>query len=151
MKHSTQCADLIRKSEGCKLCAYPDPGTGAEPFTCGWGATGPDVTPRTVWTQAQADARLEADLAKVDAQVNAMIGNAPTTQGQFDALVDFAYNAGAHNLQTSTLLRKHLAGDHAGAQQQFARWVYAGGKILPGLVKRRASEAALYGAKHDIP
>lgn len=151
MKHSTLCTDLTRKSEGCKLKAYPDPGTGAEPWTVGFGHTGPDVTPSTIWTQSRADDQLEADLAKAAAQVNDMIGNAPTTQGQFDAMCDFAYNAGPHNLSTSTLLKKHLAGDHAGAQAQFARWIYAGGKILPGLIKRRASEAALYGAKHDLP
>ncbi len=66
------------------------------------------------------------------------------TQAQFDAMVGFAFNCGEAALKSSTLLKKHLAGDHAGAAKEFARWNKGGGKVLPGLVKRRAAEAALY-------
>lgn len=71
-----------------------------------------------------------------------MIGTAPTTAHQFDALVSFHYNTGA--IARATLTRKHLAGDHAGAAREFARWNRAGGRVLKGLVRRRAAEAELY-------
>ena len=140
---------LVRQFEGCArqradglLEAYPDPGTGGEPWTIGWGATGPGIGPGTMWTQAQADARLAADLARHAADVAAAIGTAPTTQGQFDALVSFHYNTGA--IARATLTRRHVAGDAAGAAGEFARWNRAGGRVLRGLTRRRAAEAALY-------
>ncbi|HSG56587.1 MAG TPA: lysozyme [Paracoccaceae bacterium] len=132
----------IKHFEGCRLSAYPDPGTGGDPWTIGWGATGAGIAPGTVWTQDQADARLVADVARHAADVVQVIGKAATTQGQFDALVSFHYNTGA--IGKATLTRLHVAGDHAGAARQFARWVFAGGRILPGLVRRREAEAALY-------
>ena len=91
------------------------------------------------------DDRLAKDVASFAAKVSAVIGGAPTSQNQFDAMVSFAYNVGVTNLANSTLLRLHKAGDFAGAQQQFGRWNKAAGKVLPGLTKRRAAEAALYG------
>lgn len=149
---------LIQQFEGCarrradgRYEAYPDPGTGAAPWTIGWGATGPDhfaaapgarIGPGTVWTGAQCTARLEADLARYAADVAKAIGKAPTSQAQFDALTSFHYNTGA--IARASLTRKHVAGDHAGAAREFARWVRAGGRTLPGLVRRRAAEAALY-------
>jgi len=66
------------------------------------------------------------------------------TQGQFDALVSFAFNLGIGALAKSTLLKKHLVGDYAGAAREFAKWKFGGGKVLAGLVKRRAAEARLY-------
>jgi lysozyme len=66
------------------------------------------------------------------------------SQSQFDAIVSFAFNVGEQALAKSTLLKKHLAGDYAGAAKEFARWTRGGGKVLAGLVKRRAAEAALY-------
>ncbi|GGD57064.1 glycoside hydrolase family protein [Erythrobacter arachoides] len=146
---------LIKQFEGCArqrgdgtVEAYPDPGTGGAPWTIGWGATGRDhvhsgrIARGTVWTQAQCDARLEADLARYAAEVAAALGNAPTSQGQFDALVSFHYNTGA--IARATLTRRHKAGDHAGAAQEFARWCHAGGKVMRGLVRRRVAEASLY-------
>jgi GH24 family phage-related lysozyme (muramidase) len=67
------------------------------------------------------------------------------TQNQFDALVSFAYNVGTGALSGSTLLKKHNAGEYLEAQEQFLRWDKAAGKVLAGLIKRRAHEAALYG------
>lgn len=136
---------LVKRFEGCRLAAYPDPGTGGDPWTIGWGATGKGIGPDTVWTQVQADVRLEADLARHAADVLRAIGKAPTSQHQFDALVSFHYNTGA--IGKATLTRLHIAGDHGGAAQQFARWVHAGGKVLAGLVRRREAEAALYLAQ----
>ena len=145
---------LIQRFEGCARAradgsfeAYPDPGTGADPWTIGWGSTGPDIGAQTVWSKAQCDTRLVRDVGRFAAQIAALIGPAPTTQNQFDALVCFAYNLGVGALKGSTLLRRHLAGDTAGAAGEFAKWVRAGGRVLPGLVKRRAAEAALYAAQ----
>jgi GH24 family phage-related lysozyme (muramidase) len=142
---------LIKQFEGCARLrrdglveAYPDPGTGADPWTIGWGSTGAGIARGTVWTQQQCDARLEQDLACYAAQVHEAIGDVPTTQAQFDALVSFHYNTGA--IRRATLTRKHVAGDFAGAAREFARWSRAGGRILKGLVRRRAAEAALYNA-----
>ena len=140
---------LVKRFEGCarrrddgQYEAYPDPGSGGAPWTIGWGATGPGIGPGTVWAQAQCDTRLEADLARHAAEVAQAIGGAPTTQAQFDALVSFHYNTGA--IGRATLTRRHKGGDYAGAAREFARWNRAGGRVLPGLTRRRAAEAALY-------
>lgn len=140
---------LINQFEGCarrrsdgRFEAYPDPGTGAEPWTIGWGATGMGIQRGTVWTQAECDARLEADLARHAAEVARALGDAPTSQAQFDALVSFHYNTGA--IARATLTRLHKTGDFTGAELEFGKWVHAGGKRLSGLVRRRAAEAALY-------
>jgi len=141
--------ELIKRFEGCARIrrdglveAYPDPGTGREPWTIGWGATGGGIVRGTVWTQAQCDARLEADLARYAGEVAAAIGDAPTSGAQFDAMVSFHYNTGA--IRRATLTRKHCAGDFAGAASEFARWNKAGGRELKGLSNRRAAEAELY-------
>lgn len=144
-------AALIKRWEGCakrradgRFEAYPDPGSAdGHPWTVGWGATGPDVMPGTIWTQAECDARFDRDLTRYAAEVAAAIGAAPTTQGQFDALVSFHYNTGA--IAKATLTRRHVAGDFAGARDEFGKWVHNDGKVLRGLVRRRAEEAELYG------
>ncbi len=140
---------LIKRFEGCakvrsdgRVEAYPDPGTGGAPWTIGWGATGPGIEKGTVWTQDACDARLKADLERYARQVSAALGDAPTSQLQFDALVSFHYNTGA--ISSATLTRKHRAGDFEGAAEEFARWCYAGGRVMRGLARRRAAEAALY-------
>lgn len=140
---------LIKRFEGCARVrgdglveAYPDPGSGGDPWTIGWGATGAGIAPGTVWTQAQCDARLEADLVRYAGEVAAAIGAASTSEAQFDALVSFHYNTGA--ISRATLTRKHCAGDYAGAAREFARWNKAGGRVLKGLSNRRAAEAELY-------
>lgn len=140
---------LIKQFEGCarrrpdgRFEAYPDPGTGAEPWTIGWGATGKGIQRGTIWTQAECDARLERDLARYAAEVARAIGNAPTRQNQFDALVSFHYNTGA--IARATLTKLHKTGNFKGAEAEFNKWVHAGGKRLNGLARRRAAEAALY-------
>lgn len=153
MTPSDKCTALVKQFEGCEkkqgngtFKAYPDPASGGAPWTVGFGATGPDIHRGTIWTRAQCDARLADDLAKFSAGVSAAIGDAPTTQHQFDALVSFAYNAGLANLKSSTLLKKHKAGDYAGAAAEFGKWNHAAGKVLAGLTKRRVAEAALYAS-----
>jgi lysozyme len=145
---------LIKRFEGCgtklpdgRLKAYPDPATHGGPWTIGWGSTGADVKPGTIWTQKQADDRLANDVARFAAKVAGLLAGPPTTQAQFDALVSLAYNIGVANLASSTLLRLHNAGNRAAAAEQFARWNKAAGKVLAGLTRRRAAEASVYLGK----
>ena len=153
MTPSPDCIKLVQEFEGCArkrpdgtIEAYPDPASGGDPWTIGWGTTGPDVKKGVVWTQKQCDDRFTAHLAEFAEKVSKILGSTPTTQRQFDAMVSFAYNLGPGNLASSTLLKKHKAGDHAGAAAEFAKWNKAAGRILPGLVRRRAAEAALYAS-----
>lgn len=134
---------LMHEFEGCKLTAYPDPGSAdGKPWTIGWGSTGAGIGPGTVWTQDQADARFENDLVSYGDEVSKVIGDAPTTQDQFDALVAFHYNTG--KISSATLTKKHIARDYEGAAKEFGKWVYNDGKVMKGLVRRREAEANLY-------
>lgn len=151
LRPSKACLDLIKSFERCerkrsdgKLEAYPDPGSGGDPWTIGWGSTGKDIRKGTVWTQQQADERFAAHVDEFAAKVRGLIGGADTTQNQFDAMVSFAYNVGTANLAGSTLLRKHREGDYARAAAEFGRWNKAAGKVLAGLTRRREAEAAMY-------
>ena len=136
--------ETIKRFEGCRLEAYPDPASGGDPWTIGVGATGPGIRKGVVWTQEQADARLKDDVARFAQGVSALIKTAPTTQGQFDALVSLSFNIGLQALKESTLLRMHIDADYTGAAGQFPRWTRAAGKVMPGLVKRRAAEQRIY-------
>lgn len=135
-----EASDLLIKKitefEGFSNTAYRCP---AGKWTCGIGHTS-GVTATTTCTRKEAEQWLKEDLAHVEAYVNTI--EQVRTQGQYDALVDFAYNLGLGNLKQSTLLRKIKEGAPTGdIQEQFRRWVYAGGKVLKGLVKRREWEA----------
>ena len=135
-----EASDLLIKKitefEGFSNTAYRCP---AGKWTCGIGHTS-GVTATTTCTRKEAEQWLKEDLAPVEAYVNTI--EQVRTQGQYDALVDFAYNLGLGNLKSSTLLRKIKAGASTeDIQEQFRRWVYAGGKKLKGLVKRREWEA----------
>lgn len=154
LEASENCAALIAKWEGMakklpdgRYHAYPDPGTGGAPWTIGLGSTGPDIGPNTIWTRGQCLQRFHADLDKFAHKVAEMIGDAPTTQGQFDAMVSLAYNIGVGAFGGSTLLRKHKAGDYEGTAAEFGRWTRAAGKIMQGLVNRRRDERAIYEGK----
>lgn len=133
-----------------RVQAYPDPGTGGAPWTIGFGSTtdeeGKPIKPGTIWTRQKAERRFVQHLGQFERDVIAALGSAvhATSQAQFDALVSFAYNVGGANLRSSTLLRKHKAGDYAGAAAEFARWNRAAGRVMAGLTRRRAAEAALY-------
>jgi len=142
---------ITRDAEGCRLTAYPDPGTGGAPWTCGWGTTGPDVRPGTVWTQAYADFRLMQGVSKAAARVRAAV-KIELTREEFIALTDFTYNVGAGNFEHSTLLAKLNAGDIEGAAHEFLKWDKAAGHVLGGLLKRRHAEMAefLLGANFTV-
>lgn len=129
---------LIRQFEGCRLTPYLCP---AGVWTCGWGSTGPDVFPGRPWTQAYADQRLESDALKF---ARATLALCPELSGDaLAAIADFAYNLGVGRLRASTLRRRVNAGDWEGAAAELQKWVRGGGRVLPGLVRRRLAEAAL--------
>lgn len=151
---------LIKRKETLRLVAYADPQTGAEPWTVGWGATGPGIGPGTVWTRSQSDQRLVADVCHREDILRQAV-TVPLTQGQFDALVSILYNVGAgranvpgkrgrdgiitlRNGNPSTLLRKLNAGDYDGARAQFLLWVSPGSNVEHGLTIRREEELALW-------
>lgn len=146
MSATSKALALIKQFEGCRLKAYPDPGTGGDPWTVGWGATGPDIHPGTVWTQDQADNRLLLDVTRFARGVSKLI-TVPVTEGQLAACISISYNIGLRAFGGSTLLRLLNSGDYAGASGQFARWSKAGGKVLPGLVRRRSAERALFDGR----
>lgn len=110
-------------------------------LTCGWGSTGADVFPGVPWTQEHADRRLELDAIKF---ARGTLALCPTLSGEaLCAIADFAYNLGLGRLKASTLRRCINAGEVMGAKGELAKWVRGGGRVLPGLVLRRAAEASL--------
>lgn len=160
MRTSQAGLALIKSFESCakdigggRFEAYPDPAPGNNglPVTIGWGSTrdfqGNPIKLGTVWTQSQCDRKKAEDMAAFEREVRDILGDAETSQHQFDALVSFAYNLGGSALRNSTLMRLHKAGNYASAQKQFARWNRAGGQVLRGLTRRRAAEAKLYGGE----
>jgi len=140
LKTNARGLSLIKEYEGLRLRAYPDPGSGGDPWTIGYGHTS-NVHPGQVCTDAQAEAFLVADVAGSERSVARLVA-IDLTSNQFSALVSFEYNTGS--LEGSTLLRCVNQRAFAVAVAQFARWVYADGQILPGLVTRRAAEAHLF-------
>jgi lysozyme len=130
---------LITTYEGLRLEAYKDP---VGVWTICYGST-KNVQPGQVATLQECENRLGADAEEAANAVRKYVQH-PITQEQFDALVDFTFNLGAGNFKNSTLLRKLNAGDCYGAAEEFRRWVYAGGQVLPGLQKRREAEYELF-------
>lgn len=130
---------IVKESEGLELKAYVCP---AGILTIGYGSTGPHVKPGMVITEARAEELLREDLARFEAAVAKLCP--VSTENQFSAMVSLAFNIGEKAFADSTLRRKHNAGDFGGAAAEFGRWNRGGGKVLPGLTKRRAKEAALY-------
>jgi lysozyme len=142
VKLSQKGIELIKQFEGYSSKAYPDPATGGAPWTIGYGTT-KGVKPGMVITAQQAEKMLRDDVAKFESGVSSLI-TAPTTQGQFDAMVSLAYNIGLGNFGKSTLLKKHNSRCYTCAADQFRVWNRANGKVMNGLTKRRAAERQVY-------
>ena len=140
--YSDQGLALTKSFEGLHLKSYQDC---AGIWTIGYGHTGPSVSSGQAISETQAERLLQGDLAEAAACVNHAV-QASISQGQFDAMVDFCFNAGRGNFTQSTLLRKINGGDSQGAAAQFALWIHAGGEVVPGLMRRRSAEAALFMA-----
>jgi lysozyme len=146
VKLSDAGVDLIKGFEGYhrslpdgRCIAYKCP---AGVWTLGWGAT-VGIKPGMIWTRDEAEAALRRELATFEAGVVRLV-TVPLNQNEYDALVSFAYNCGLGALQKSTILRKLNANDRIGAADAFGMWTKGGGRVLPGLVRRRKAEAALF-------
>lgn len=139
MEISIDGINIIKTFEGLFLKSYLCP---AKIWTIGWGST-KGVKRGMVITVQEAEQRLLDDIAPIENYLNNL--GIDLNQNQFDALCSFIFNLGVGNFSSSTLLKliKKNKND-PNIKNQFNRWVYAGGKILPGLVKRRKVEGDLY-------
>lgn len=139
--------DFIKSHELLRLDAYLCP---AGVPTIGWGSTRGVAMGMRI-TEEQAEARLRDDLAKAETVVRKTRPN--FTRGQYDALVSLAFNIGAPAYGSSTMKECVEEGKWAKAAKQFDRWIYARDPktkrpvVLPGLVKRRAAERAMFEGK----
>ena len=136
MRASQKLIDHIKKSESCVLTAYQD---SAGIWTIGYGHTA-GVKKGDRITAYQAEQFLKEDLHKFEAMADKC--RMLTTQGRYDAVLDFIYNCGPANFNSSTL-KKYIESNRKvwEIQEQFLRWVNAGGRKLGGLVSRRIWEA----------
>lgn len=134
---------LTESFEGYSETAYPDPVSGAEPYTICWGHVA-GVRPGDTATRAQCEAWLLTDVQTVCDAINRDCTWPGVTQEEFDALTDFGFNLGVAALEGSTLWRLLMAGDLAGADAQFQRWDLAGGHVVRGLLNRRQAEQRLF-------
>lgn len=145
MRMSEEGLHVLKYYESCRLAAYPDPATGGEPITIGWGITYPGLKLGDTITQARADEMLIDRLAEeFEPGIEALLAR-PALQLQFDAMVCWSYNVGLGAAKPSTLMRLFNTGasDEAVADQ-FLRWDKAAGKSMWGLRRRRAAERALF-------
>lgn len=139
MKASEKAYSLMRQFEGLRLTAYRCP---AGVWTVGYGHTS-GVVPGMTITKEQAEEFLMRDIVTAENIVNAECRN--LRQCQFDALVSFVFNVGGGNFRKSTLLKKiKVNPNDYSIMDEFLRWVYAKGAVLPGLQKRRLVEMRLY-------
>lgn len=142
-RHINQAGlDLIKEFEGFRGNAYRDV-VGA--WTIGYGHTKTARSGMSI-TREQGEALLRKDLAEAEAAV-ARLAKVSLTDNEHAALVSFTFNLGQGALSGSTLLRRLNAGDKAGASKEFGRWVYAGGRKLNGLVRRREAERRLFSSE----
>jgi lysozyme len=144
MKMTEEGLALIRQYEGFRGKAYRDP---VGIWTIGYGHTSsagaPEVTPGLVISRDEAAAILVRDVAKFADGVRREV-KTPLNDAQFSALVSFAYNVGLGAFKKSSVLAAINANDFEAVPRRLNLWVKAGGHVLPGLVKRRAAEGALF-------
>jgi lysozyme len=170
VKTNAIAISIIKDAEGLELNAYPDPGSSlgqhcrrlglrmheyrnikdweslsGAPWTIGWGYTGMDVRPGTVWTVSQAEAAFQHSLAEKELLVGEIFDDCAINENQFSALVSFAYNnrfSALRALHRAACASGHFNPDHLLAELK--GYVFAGGKIMRGLTARRAREAWLF-------
>ena len=139
MKASVDAYELIKQFEGLRLEAYLCP---AGIWTIGYGHTS-GVSPNSFITIQEADEYLHRDVATIEMQLNKL--NLSLRECQWDAIVSFVFNVGIGNFKASTLLAKiRINPDDNSIIDEFLRWVYANGKVMRGLQKRRLTEMKLY-------
>jgi lysozyme len=139
---SEEGISLIKKFEGCELRSYQD---AVDVWTVGYGHT-KDVKPGQMITKEEAEEMLIEELTEYCSYVETAV-EVPLHQNQFDALVSWTYNLGPTNLNSSTMLKKLNAGEYEDIPEQIKRWNKAGGKVLPGLERRRLAESLLFEGK----
>ena len=141
-EYSAAGMNLTKEFEGLRLEAYQDC---AGIWSIAYGHTGTDVHAGRRVTEPEAVELLAADLRDAIQCVNqAVHKDVELAQHQFDALVDFCFNVGRHSFQLSSLLGYVNQEDFASAAHQFSLWVNVDMRPVPGLVRRRAAEAALF-------
>ncbi len=140
--YSDSALEMTENFEGLRLTAYQDV---KGVWTIGYGHTGPEVRDGMTISQAQAETYLRSDLLTAVIAVERDVKQ-PLSQGQFDALVDFAFNVGATALEHSTLLRLLNAGNYADVALEFDKWDHAGATVVAGLLRRRQAERAEFAA-----
>ena len=140
MKISQAGVDLIKHFEGFSAKPYLCPG---QVVTIGYGSTRNITMETSTITEAQGHDLLMDDLVRFENAVHRLCP-VPLTQCQYDALVSFSFNLGSGALQSSTLRRKLMREDYLGAADEFPRWVFAAGRRLTGLVRRREAERTLF-------
>ena len=149
MKINTGVIGLIESFEGCRTDAYRDC---VGIWTIGYGHTSsagpPTVTPGMTISKQEARALLETDVGNFSKGVQACL-QVQLDDNQFSALVSFAYNIGLAEFCKSSVLRAVNAGQFAAVPALMALWIKAGGRVVPGLVARRAAEAALFCKADD--
>ena len=140
LKLSTAGRNVLKRLEALRLTAYQD---AVGIWTIGYGHTAGVQSGDTLPNPEAADAMLSADLSDFEAAINSAVQSC--TQLQFDAMCLLAYNIGVAGFLRSTVLKAHNRGDYQSAARAFGLWNQDHhGKILPGLVTRRAEEAAMY-------
>ena len=139
MKASIDAYELIKQFEGLRLEAYLCP---AGIWTIGYGHTS-GVSPNSFITIQEADEYLHRDVATIEMKLNKL--NLILRQCQWDAIISFVFNVGIGNFKSSTLLAKiRINPEDNSIMDEFLRWVYANGKVMKGLQKRRLAEMKLY-------
>jgi len=125
---------------GC--CAYPDPASGGEPWTIGFGSTGADIHPDTIWTRQQAEERLSAELRSTVRYVLHYFSSQTTlTERRLAGLISFVYNVGSGNFRVSSVRRYASMNEWSKASDSLLLWNKASGKVMRGLTIRRQAEA----------
>ena len=140
MKISQTGIDLIKDFEGFRSEPYL---CSASVATIGYGSTLGITLDSPAISQEEGEALLAKDLERFERGVHRLCP-VPLSRGQYDALVSFSFILGAGALQSSTLRRKIMREDYEGAADEFPRWVFAAGRRLAGLVRRREAERALF-------
>lgn len=154
MRTTAEGIALIKRFEGCELTAYPDPISGGDPWTIGYGCTH-GVTPDMMISQDEAEGRLLHDIAEMEAIILRLV-HVNLSDNQLSALVSFVFNVGMgekgvkdgfrelKNGEPSTLLTSLNQGLYLKAADEFEKWCSAGGRHLSGLSERRRTERELF-------
>jgi lysozyme len=125
-------------------CAYPDPATGDEPWTIGFGSTGRGISKHTIWSKEQAENALQEHVRHF---ISGLVKLSPrlvsASPRRIAAVISWAYNCGLGNYRISTFKKRVDAGDWEGAAVECRKWNKAAGRVMPGLTRRREAEALM--------